>query len=158
MARWVPDFFASGEWRPRPSVKTLANAMDGGAPSNMERIFDLYPDRERLRAEVVSLGVSDDEIVDVIREGVERYGRVWDPHTATATAAARALGSDRPIVTLSTAHPAKFPDAVEGATGVHPSLPPHMSDLFDRTERICSMPNDLAQVQAFVRSISRVVA
>jgi threonine synthase len=79
-----------------------------------------------------------------------------DPHTATATAAARRLGADHPIVTLSTAHPAKFPDAVEQATGVCPSLPSHLADLFDRSERTQTLPNDLATVEEFVRSVSRV--
>ncbi len=59
-----------------------------------------------------------------------------DPHTATGTAAASMLtgldADDHPVITLGTAHPAKFPDAVERATGVRPALPPHLADLFDR--------------------------
>ena len=85
-------------------------------------------------------------------------GVLIDPHTATGTAAARALASDRPVITLSTAHPAKFPDAVERATGVRPALPPHLSDLFERRERTSRLANDLDQVQSFVRSVARVVA
>ena len=80
-------------------------------------------------------------------------GQLIDPHTATATAAVRALhatADGRPVVTLATAHPAKFPDAVQRATGIHPALPPHMADLFDRPERTNRIANDLAAVQAFV--------
>ncbi|MGE4566248.1 MAG: threonine synthase, partial [Acidimicrobiales bacterium] len=55
-----------------------------------------------------------------------------------------------PMVALATAHPAKFPDAVEAATGQRPPLPPHLADLFERSERCSSLPNDLATVQAFV--------
>src|SRR5690606_35815179 len=84
-------------------------------------------------------------------------GLLIDPHTATATAAARALAGERPIVTLSTAHPAKFPDAVERATGVRPPLPPHLADLYERPERTHALPNDLAAVQGFVRSVARVL-
>jgi threonine synthase len=59
-------------------------------------------------------------------------------------------------VTLATAHPAKFPDAVERATGVRPPLPAHLAELFERPERTMQLPNDLLQVQALVRSVSRV--
>jgi threonine synthase len=55
-----------------------------------------------------------------------------------------------PVITLATAHPAKFPDAVERATGVRPPLPAHVADLFERTERIVSLPNDLRSVEDFV--------
>ena len=68
------------------------------------------------------------------------------------------MTSERPVITLSTAHPAKFPDAVERATGVRPALPAHLSDLFERSERTSQLANDLAQVQSFVRSVARVVA
>ena len=85
-------------------------------------------------------------------------GILIDPHTATGTAAAASFGGERPIVTTSTAHPAKFPEAVERATGVRPGLPPHLADLFDRVERTNELPNDLAAVQGFVRSVSRVTS
>jgi threonine synthase len=61
-----------------------------------------------------------------------------------------------PVVTLATAHPAKFPDAVERATGVRPPLPDHLSDLFERPERTETLPNDLVAVQKFVRSVSPI--
>ena len=57
-----------------------------------------------------------------------------------------------PVVALATAHPAKFPDAVERATGMRPALPPRLADLFDRPERVEVLPNDLRAVQAFIRS------
>lgn len=56
------------------------------------------------------------------------------------------------MITLATAHPAKFPDAVEKATGVRPGLPEHVADLFERSERIVNLPNDLKAVEAFVAS------
>jgi threonine synthase len=60
------------------------------------------------------------------------------------------LGAE-PMVTLATAHPAKFPDAVKAATGIHPDLPPRMADLFDRPERMTRVPDDLGQLQALIR-------
>ena len=59
------------------------------------------------------------------------------------------------MVTLATAHPAKFPDAVERATGVRPTLPEHLADLFSRPERTHPLPNDLAAVQSYVRLVAR---
>lgn len=56
-----------------------------------------------------------------------------------------------PMVTLATAHPAKFPDAVEAATGIRPPLPPRMADLYDRPERVTRVPNDLPTLQAIIR-------
>jgi threonine synthase len=79
-----------------------------------------------------------------------------DPHTAVGVSAARQCAPHlSPVVTLATAHPAKFPDAVERATGRRPALPEHLADLFDRPERTTPLPNDLASVQSYVRSVSR---
>ena len=99
-------------------------------------------------------------MADVYRES----GMLLDPHTAVGLSAARQIrarqeGQSRdsgvPVVTLATAHPAKFPDAVIKATGVHPNLPEHLADLLERPERTNNVANDLAAVQAFVRSVAR---
>ncbi|NND75482.1 MAG: threonine synthase [Ilumatobacter sp.] len=87
-------------------------------------------------------------------------GYVLDPHSATGTAAARMLATvgDRPsgpVVTLATAHPAKFPDAVEQAIGVRPELPPHLADLFELEERTQTVANDLAAVEGLVERLTR---
>ncbi len=82
-------------------------------------------------------------------------GMFVDPHTATGTAAARLLGGPPgpagPMITLATAHPAKFPDAVENATGVRPALPNRMADLYDRSERVTQVENGLAAVENLIR-------
>jgi threonine synthase len=77
-----------------------------------------------------------------------------DPHSVIGVAIGRAQRKDPavPLVSLATAHPAKFPDAVERATGVRPELPGHLADLFDRKERFEVLPNDLATVQDFIRN------
>jgi threonine synthase len=82
-------------------------------------------------------------------------GYLADPHTAIGIAAARAMpcAGGVPIVAMATAHPAKFPDAMEQATGHRPALPPRMADLFDREERFTVLPNDLASVEAAVRAL-----
>jgi threonine synthase len=98
----------------------------------------------------------DDQTMATIGEVYRATGMLTDPHTAVGLAAAKALRDPAiPIVTLATAHPAKFPDAVQRATGVRPPLPAHLADLFERPERTSLLPNELAAVQAFVGSVSR---
>ncbi len=96
---------------------------------------------------------SDDDTIAEIRRVYEASGQLIDPHTATGTAAVHALGATeagRPVVTLATAHPAKFPDAVYRATGIHPPLPAHLADIFEREERLNRVANQLDAVEAFV--------
>jgi threonine synthase len=92
----------------------------------------------------------DDAVTGEIRRVYMASGMLIDPHTATGTAAARALAGEHPVVTMATAHPAKFPDAVERATGVRPMLPEHLADLFDRPERTELVANDLAVIEDYV--------
>jgi threonine synthase len=95
-----------------------------------------------------------------IAETWRASGELIDPHSAVAVAAARAVRRDKtiPMVALACAHPAKFPDAVEAATGLRPALPPHLADLMTRRERIAVLPNDVAAVQRYVRDHARPVA
>lgn len=84
-------------------------------------------------------------------------GGLVDPHTAVGIAAAqeKSVGKGIPVVALATAHPAKFPEAVERATGIRPALPPHLADLFEREEHMVRLANDLPTVKDFVRSHAR---
>lgn len=105
-----------------------------------------------MREDFTSARVDEETMRATMRDVHARCGMLIDPHTAVGLAAARAaLARARaPMVTLATAHPAKFPDAVEAATGERPGLPAHLSDLFAREERMTALPNDLAEVEAFV--------
>jgi threonine synthase len=87
-------------------------------------------------------------------------GELIDPHSAVAVAAARAARRRepaRPMVALATAHPAKFPEAVESATGIRPKLPPHLAEMMTQPERSVALPNELAAVARFVRERARAV-
>jgi threonine synthase len=99
--------------------------------------------------------LTDDETLEVMRQVHAEDGLIIDPHTAVGVGAARRRRSDLPELVMATAHPAKFPAAVEAATGVHPELPDHMADLFDREERLTVLPNDLGTVQNFVDDVRR---
>jgi threonine synthase len=94
---------------------------------------------------------SDHDTLTTIRSVHEDFGMLIDPHTAVGIKAAREFAEEGiPMLTMATAHPAKFPDAVERATGERPALPPHLANLFDLPEFTNQLPNDLATVEAFV--------
>ncbi len=163
-------------------VPTLSPSMDIQVSSNFERMLWVMNDGDGLRTgeQLVRFresGVltvppetferwitgafravrsSDAEVLDEIRRVHAETGMLIDPHTATGTIAARRTGGEHPIVTMATAHPAKFPDAVERATGIRPPLPDHMADLFERPERTETIPADLGVVEDYVARVSRV--
>ncbi|SFP77583.1 threonine synthase [Sphingomonas rubra] len=99
---------------------------------------------------LTSMRVEPDDMAVAMRRACEEAGQVIDPHTAIALAAARRLGGDAPVVTLATAHPAKFVDAVERATGVRPALPARVGDLFEREERFVTLPATLEAIGGYV--------
>ena len=113
----------------------------------------------RIRTQFEGRGVSEEETLRCMAETMARSNMVIDPHTAVGVGAVEKLQAagrlPRTTVTMATAHPAKFPDPVEKATGVRPPLPAHLADLFDREERFTRLPNDLAAVQEFVATTFR---
>lgn len=124
--RTLRDFFATGQWQPRPSVRSLANAMDVGNPSNMERLFHLYPTREQLQSHMDCFAVADSEIEATIRRCFSDYGRVICPHTAVAETIRRRYYDEEPSLVYETAHPAKFEDVVEPLIGKRLEVPPRL--------------------------------
>jgi threonine synthase len=173
-------FFGDNDMTTREVVPSLSPSMDIQVSSNFERLLfeingrDGGQTAEQLqrframgmlsieadqRAEFVdgmflAARVDDDETIDVIRRTYESTGMLIDPHTAVGIGAAERMRTAiiGPLVTMATAHPAKFPDAVERATGIRPQLPPHLADLLDRTEFMTELPNDLDAVKQFVKS------
>lgn len=106
---------------------------------------------ETLREEFSSGRVSEEETLETIRDMRARTGEVLCPHSAVGVAVAeRHLEPGVPMVTLATAHPAKFPDAVERATGLRPGLPPHMAELFDLPERVTRVENDVEALKSLI--------
>lgn len=109
-----------------------------------------------------SARVDEDATLNEIRRVHAEAGEVIDPHTAVGTASARiarangAVAPETPVISLSTAHPAKFPDAVERAIGQRPDLPERMGDLMERPERSSELPNDLLALQRFISQRARV--
>ncbi|SEM97321.1 threonine synthase [Gemmobacter aquatilis] len=106
---------------------------------------------EMLRATFASGRCSEEETLATIQAQFAATGEVLCPHSAVGVKVAEEHLGAVPMITLATAHPAKFPDAVERAVGLRPGLPPRMSDLFDRDERVTRVPNDLAALQTLIR-------
>ena len=103
--------------------------------------------------------VDDTHTMDTITETYARSGLLIDPHTAIAVSAAQtemsAGDAIAPMVALACAHPSKFPDVVERATGLRPVLPAALGDILERRERLVVLPNDLGAVTRFIRSRAR---
>jgi len=106
---------------------------------------------EMLRENFTSGRASEEETSATIKAEFKNTGEVLCPHSAVGVKVANEQLSDTPMITLATAHPAKFPDAVEDAMGARPGLPPHMADLMDREERLCKVPNQLALLQTIIK-------
>jgi threonine synthase len=153
----VPAFLRTGHYEPRASIRTVANAMDVGAPSNFERITALYGnDLDALRRDLTGVAYDDARIVAAIGEVYRRHGYLLDPHGAVgwlaitevlATAAPDAIG-----VFLATAHPAKFPEVVEPAIGQSIPLPAVLADAVKRPRLSIPMAADYGALNALLRS------
>jgi threonine synthase len=135
----VPRYLASGHLEPRPSISTLANAMDVGDPSNLERIRWMFKDE--VSAVRMAMGASvhtDANLRMAIQELHRRYGYVADPHTAIAyLGAERCLEAGAPqVVFLSTAHPAKFGEVVEEAIGRPVEVPAALAEAMRRPRQV----------------------
>jgi len=149
--RTIPDYLATGQWQPRPSVATLASAMDVGNPSNMERLRNLLPDFAELRGSIESYPVDDAQIREQIALDYRRYGEVWCPHTATAFWVYDHLPPARkatPWIVSATAHPAKFETIVEPVIGRAVPVPPALADLLDRPTASTPLVPRLAEFAA----------
>jgi threonine synthase len=152
----VPEYLRTGIYGPRPSVRTVANAMDVGAPSNFERIRALYDDDlDRLRADVMGAAFDDETVVAEIGRVYRDHGYLLDPHGAIAwlglqQALAAAPGANG--VFLATAHPAKFREVVEPAIGRPVPLPGTLADALARPRHSERLPvNYAALVELILR-------
>jgi threonine synthase len=145
-------YLASGLDEPRPSIATLANAMDVGAPSNLERLRVLFDDDVAAMRQAVTASVhTDAHVRDAIRLTWERHGYVCDPHTAIAI---RGLAAAPPAATrriaLATAHPAKFRETVEPIIGRPVALPTALADALARPRLVTRIGPTLDALRALL--------
>lgn len=129
----VPRYLTTGRFIPRPSARTLSNAMDVGNPSNFERLEEVFRRNWRdMAARIHGIAVSDEKTLQTMSDVYRAHGVLVDPHTAVGIAAARSatmadLARDAQIIVLSTAHPGKFAETVLKATGKSPKLPERLA-------------------------------
>jgi threonine synthase len=152
----VPEYLRSGVYEPRPSVRTVANAMDVGAPSNFERMRALYDDDiDRMRQDVAGAAFDDARVVEEIGDVYRQRGYVLDPHGAIAwLGLQQALETDTSAtgVFLATAHPAKFREVVEPAIGEPVALPPALAAALARPRHSVPLSASYSALVELVRS------
>ena len=175
-------FISQNKYHQETLEHTLSPSMDIMVSSNFERLmFDLYGRNGEALAALMkswktqsgsidsyrwkkarelfdSLSLDDDETCSIIKQVFDETEYLLDPHTAIGVGAARQCRRDKtiPMVTLATAHPVKFPEAVEkSGVGISPELPIHMSDLFDRPEKYDVLENDISKVHDYIAKFRR---
>ena len=166
---------SSGEYATHGVTPTISPSMDIQVSSNFERaLFDAYGRDgaavaqlmdelkqggfhisqgalEALRSDFASGRAGEDQTAAMIARARAEMGELLCPHSAVGVHVAQDFLGATPMVTLATAHPAKFPDAVEAATGLRPALPARMADLFERPERMTRVENDLTAIETLIR-------
>ncbi len=151
----VPQYLQNGDYTPRPSVPTISNAMDVGAPSNFRRMEDLYGHLwEGMKGDIVGYAYDDYQTRDAIKEIYDRYKYVMDPHGAVGYLAAKAYQKDHPhsnIVILETAHPAKFLPVMEPILGTV-EVPERLAVLSDREKVAHSLSTDYDSFRSWLMS------
>lgn len=182
----LPRTLAGGTYEMKDVVATSSPSMDIQISSNFERYlfeasgrdaglirgmmgslaqarrFELGPVAQSLKGDFAAAAASEAEVAEAIRGVQSRSGYLMDPHTACGWVAAKKCAArwsaDTPRVVLSTAHPAKFPDAIERIAGVRPELPQRLSSLLTDKERFDVLDNDLRVVEGFVEVRARAAS
>ncbi|MGA2763432.1 MAG: threonine synthase [Spirochaetia bacterium] len=152
----IPRYLRTGRFVPRPSEKTLSNAMDVGNPSNFERLEAIFRgDWRTMAAKISGISESDDRTLEVMGDIASRYGILVDPHTAVGIAAAESafdsgLPKEAQVIVLSTAHPGKFSETVFRATGRHPDLPERLAACLTRPRQAVSIGKTFTELSGYL--------
>jgi threonine synthase len=173
-------FLASNDMSAQGVEASLSPSMDIQVSSNFERLLFEFLGRDAaataaimaesrktgrmavpdaawraVKRDFAGFTLQDSETLAEIARTYRETRYVADPHTAIGLAAARACAPvGLPVIVAATAHPAKFPDAIEAALGFRPALPPHLADLYDRKEHFLRAPNSLETIQGLVRNFA----
>lgn len=151
----VPQYLETGTYHPRPSVSTISNAMDVGAPSNFVRMKAIFGNSwEKMRSDISGMSFSDDETRIAIRRVKSEFGYEIDPHGAVGWLAARAYRNAHPgavTITLETAHPAKFQDVMDAELGKDTvKIPERLAILANRPKIATSLTKDWQTFRAWL--------
>lgn len=148
----VPEYLLTGDYNPRASVRTVANAMDVGAPSNFERMLWLCNDSyEQMCEEIKGYSCSDEQILAAIKEIYDETGYVSDPHSAVGYLATKCY--DKPGFWLSTAHAAKFREIIQQALGLTPALPEGLADAMGKAKVFTNIAASDEDLRSFLQNL-----
>lgn len=152
----VTKYLQTGQYQPRPAVPTLSNAMDVGNPSNFVRILEIFQHQlPQLKSRLSSYRISDAETIDTISNIYHQFNYIADPHGAVGFLALQRYLAEHPGQQgyfLETAHPVKFPAAVEQATGKPVSLPASLQSLMKEKKKSLFMKPDYDHLRSILRS------
>ncbi|SHE60204.1 threonine synthase [Chryseobacterium sp. OV279] len=150
----VPDYLKSNEYHPKKAVATLSNAMDVGDPSNFTRILELFGHQfEDLKNMISGYSVDDESTLKTIAEVYEKYGYILDPHSAVAFSSLEQYLNENPGkkgFILGTAHPVKFPEAVEKAAHIRIDIPEALNDLMKKEKKTTEIHADFEELKRFL--------
>jgi threonine synthase len=167
----VPVYFSTGAYKTIvPSLNCISSAMNVGHPSNIARIITLYggvmnekgeiikePDVDKLKSDMEAISVTDEETRETIKTAYKKYKLLLEPHGSVAWKGMlkfldshTEIGKDQLLVTLETAHPAKFPQEVKDILGIDPELPESLKGLDDKTEAYGHLGNDYNQFKEYL--------
>lgn len=149
------QYLQTGEYHPRPSVATIANAMDVGDPSNFARILDLYQhSHAAISAEISGATYTDNQIRETVKETWQTYGYLLDPHGACGYRALHEqLQPNETGIFLETAHPAKFLDTVESIIGEKVDIPAKLQEFLKGEKQTLPMSKEFVDFKAYLLSI-----
>ena len=148
------EYLKTGEYKPRPSVSTIANAMDVGDPSNFARVLDLYKHSwEAIKAEISGASYNDAQIAETLKSIYDETGYLLDPHGACGfRALEEQLKPGQVGVFLETAHPAKFKDTVQAILGEDVEIPERLKAFMQGEKQSVPMTKDFASFKQFLLS------
>lgn len=151
----IPDFVNSGVYVPKPSIATLANAMDVGNPSNFERLHKLYPDFTEFIANVSAYSVTDEQIRQTIKSTYDKSGIIICPHTATAVYVREhclaEADTNKFWIVVATAAPGKFETVIEPILGIKLEIPDRLKEVLDRPNLSINSSADLNAITDIVK-------
>ncbi|CAH0293071.1 threonine synthase [Chryseobacterium sp. Bi04] len=152
----VPDYLNTQNFIPQKAVATLSNAMDVGDPSNFVRILELFDHQfDHLKNKVSGYSVDDQQTLETIADVYKKYHYILDPHSAVAFTSLEQyleVNPGKKGFILGTAHPVKFPEAVEKATAIKVEIPEALSDLMKKEKKTVEISSDFKELKRFLLS------
>lgn len=150
----IPDYFITQKYQPQKAIATLSNAMDVGDPSNFVRILELFGHQfEIVKNKISAYSVDDEQTINTIMEVYEKHGYILEPHSAVAFAAMEKYLKENPEqkgFILGTAHPVKFPDAVEKAIHGQIEIPESLKGLMKKEKKTVEINSDFEELRRFL--------